>query len=85
MSALAIEYAQILLDTMPEYFGLTGNALKKSREALIKEAEQIKSGCESHFLRSAVKLASNGEIIPLMRLCVAVCAKQQTKMTRGTR
>lgn len=66
MSALAIEYAQIILETMPEYAGLSGNALKKAHEALIKEAEQIKSGCESHFLRSAVKLASNGEIVPLI-------------------
>lgn len=66
MSALAIEYAQILLDNMPEYAGLVGGALKKARESLIKEAEKIKSGCESHFLRSAVKLASNGEIVPLI-------------------
>lgn len=57
MSALAIEYARILRDTMPEYVGLTGNALKKAREALIKEADtiMIKNGCESHALHSAVK------------------------------
>lgn len=66
MSALAIEYAQILLETTPEYAGLSENAMKKARDALIKEAEQIKSGCESHFLRSAMKLVSNGKIVPLI-------------------
>lgn len=64
MGALAMEYAETMLHAVLQYKKLEPSEVKLERAKFLKEAEEIKSGCETHFIRSAVKLASNTELIP---------------------